>query len=299
MSSSRPPEAREATRSPSPRASFPAEPAQPQIGEYFKTGAGSRHINVATGLERGGEFAIPYRPLFTVPGEAQPVPFLFLNYGSECEVAVDYLVRVPSPDAALRVYVQNRETRYGNGGIVRLYLNGRVAHALDLGPQPNPDWKEGMTPPHATVGHRHPCLNGAAREAGRAAAARHSRHRCQETTTPTTSGGHAPSSSPIQPSALRAAGERGGQERIGATPARPRLQTAGRAFCHAERSEASLSGKRVVSTRERSFASLRMTDPGFRMTVLAGCRLLARRSVMLSVAKHLCRLPGTCQAQGL
>ncbi|NLC56200.1 MAG: hypothetical protein GX774_05120 [Armatimonadetes bacterium] len=123
------------------------EPAQPQIGEYFGDGReNGRYINVATGLERGGEFAIPYRPLFTVPGEAQPVPFLFLNYGSECEVAVDYLVRVPSPDAALRVYVQNRETRYGNGGIVRLYLNGRVAHALDLGPQPNPDWKEGDDP---------------------------------------------------------------------------------------------------------------------------------------------------------
>jgi hypothetical protein len=42
--------------------------------------------------------------------------------------------------------VFNSQTKYGNGAIARLYLNGRLVHALDLSPKPNPDWQEGDDP---------------------------------------------------------------------------------------------------------------------------------------------------------
>ena len=29
---------------------------------------------------------------------------------------------------------------------LRVYLNGRLAHSLDLGPKPNPNWKDGDDP---------------------------------------------------------------------------------------------------------------------------------------------------------
>ncbi len=38
--------------------------------------------------------------------------------------------------AALEVYVRNRQKRYGNGAIARLYLNGRAVHQWDFAPKP-------------------------------------------------------------------------------------------------------------------------------------------------------------------
>jgi hypothetical protein len=81
-----------------------------------------------------------------VAGEATPPPFCLLDWGSDCEVTLDWVVRVPAADSALRVYVFNSQTKYGNGAIARLYLNGRLTNSLDLGPKPNPDWKEGDDP---------------------------------------------------------------------------------------------------------------------------------------------------------
>jgi hypothetical protein len=122
-------------------------PTAPALDEYIgqdrETG---RFINVATGLERGGDLNIEHRAGFAVAGEPTPPPFFLLNGGSECEVALDWLVQVPAAANALRVYVRNSQTKYGNGGIARLYLNGRLIHALDLGPKPNPDWKQGDDP---------------------------------------------------------------------------------------------------------------------------------------------------------
>jgi len=121
--------------------------ATPAVGEFFGDGRESgRYINVATGLERGGDFIVEHRAGFEVPGESPSFPFCLLDWGSDCEVTLDWLVRVPAADSALRVYVFNSQTKYGNGAIARLYLNGRLAHALDLSPKPNPDWKEGDDP---------------------------------------------------------------------------------------------------------------------------------------------------------
>ncbi len=124
----------------------------PKPGEYLGDGRETgRYLSMATGLERGGEFVIPHRPSFAVPGEAQPVPFMLLDYGSDCEVTLDWVVRVPDATGALLVYVKNTQTRYGNGAIARVYVNGRVVHALDLGPRPNPGWKAGDDPATRTV----------------------------------------------------------------------------------------------------------------------------------------------------
>ena len=118
--------------------------ATPAVGEYFgddrETG---RYINVATGLERGGEFVMDHHADFPVPGETGPVPFRLVNWGSECEVALDWVVLVPDAQTSLRLFVKNSQTKYGNGGIARVYLNGRLVHERDLGPTPNPDWEEG------------------------------------------------------------------------------------------------------------------------------------------------------------
>ena len=120
----------------------------PKVGEWLGTGQEKgRFISMATGLERGGEYPIPFRAGgWAVPGEALAPEFMFLNGGSECEVALDYLLTVPDPKSSLQVYVRNNQTKYGNGGIARLYVNGREARAADLGPAPNPDYKAGMDP---------------------------------------------------------------------------------------------------------------------------------------------------------
>ena len=103
-----------------------------------------RYVLVASGLNRGGEYVPRYRASFKIPGETGSVPFTFVNYGSDAEVVMDYVVRVPRKESSLRVYQQNRSSRYGNASIGKLYLNGRLVRAYDFGPKPNPDWTEGM-----------------------------------------------------------------------------------------------------------------------------------------------------------
>ena len=112
------------------------------LGDGLEKG---RFIATASGLERGDEYVVPFRAEWPIPGAAKQV-FMFLNSGSECEVALDYLALVPDAQTAVQVYVRNNQVKYGNGGIARLYVNGREAHAVDLEPRPNPDWQQGMDP---------------------------------------------------------------------------------------------------------------------------------------------------------
>ncbi len=122
-------------------------PERPKVGEPFGDGKETgRYISAATGLERGGEFAVPFRAGWAVPGEKTTPTFLFINYGSDAEVTFDYLVQVPSKASVLSLYVRNNQVKYGNGAIARVTLNGRQAHAFDFGPRPNPNWKAGMEP---------------------------------------------------------------------------------------------------------------------------------------------------------
>ena len=118
------------------------------LGDGLERG---RYIIRATGLERGGEFIVPHRAAFPVPDDKSGREFMLVDYGSECEVAMDYLVQVPDRETSVAVYVYNNQTRYGNGGIARLYVNGREVRALDLGPKPNPEWQQGMDPAKKVV----------------------------------------------------------------------------------------------------------------------------------------------------
>lgn len=123
-----------------------------QHDQYFGDGhENGRYILIDSGLDRGGEYVPPHRPNFQVPGEKQSVPFTFLNYGNDAEVTIDYLVRVPAKDSTLRVYTRSQQDKYGNCTIGRLYVNGRLRHEYDFGPQPNPDWKDGMPASEKTL----------------------------------------------------------------------------------------------------------------------------------------------------
>ena len=114
-------------------------------GVYAGDGRGmARYILVASGLDRGSQYDPAHRAGFAVPGEPKPPPFVFLNYGNDAEVTLDFLVTVPTATSSLRVYQKNRTNKYGNATVGKLYLNGKLVRAYDLGPKPNPDWKEGM-----------------------------------------------------------------------------------------------------------------------------------------------------------
>ena len=110
-------------------------------GDGHKLG---RYIIVASGLDRGSEYVPKYRASFKIPDETASVPFTFVSYGSDAEVVMDYVVRVPAKDSSLRVFQKNRSNKYGNASIGKLYINGRLTRAYDFGPKPNPEWKEGM-----------------------------------------------------------------------------------------------------------------------------------------------------------
>lgn len=122
-----------------------ASPQTLKHGEYAGDGHETgRYIVVDSGLDRGGEYVPQHRAGFGVPGQDKPVPFTSINYGSDAEVVIDYLVRVPDQQSSLRVFLQNRQSKYGNGTIARLYVNGVAVREHDFGPTPNPDWEEGM-----------------------------------------------------------------------------------------------------------------------------------------------------------
>lgn len=124
-----------------------ANPAQPKVGESFgEERQKGRYIVMSSGLERGGEYVTPHFAAWPTPGEKTNPNYALLAGGSEAEVALDYLVRVPGPSAMLKVYLRNTQTRYGNSMIGRVYLNGREAHAYDFGPVKNPQWKDGDDP---------------------------------------------------------------------------------------------------------------------------------------------------------
>jgi hypothetical protein len=117
-----------------------------KVGELLGDGLEKgRFIAMASGLERGDEYVVPFRPECTIPGAGKQV-FMFINGGAECEVVLDYLALVPDAQTSVQVYVRNNQVKYGNGGIARLYVNGHEVHGADLGPRPNPDWKAGMDP---------------------------------------------------------------------------------------------------------------------------------------------------------
>lgn len=122
-------------------------PAEVKVGAQFgEERQKGRYIIVSSGLERGGEHIPSHYAGWPTLGETAAPSYALLAGGSEAEVALDYLVKVPGPNAMLKVYLRNTQNRYGNSMIGRLYLNGREVHAYDFGPVKNEAWKEGDDP---------------------------------------------------------------------------------------------------------------------------------------------------------
>ena len=123
----------------------------PAHDEYFDKAWETRHYVTAAGLDRGGQYMKDLRRTFPVPGEDKGVPFTYINLGSGDETTFDMLVRVPSDTTSLKLYLVNTQTKYGDGAIGRLYLNGKLVHERDLGTRPNPAWKHGMPRAQKTI----------------------------------------------------------------------------------------------------------------------------------------------------
>ncbi len=120
----------------------PETPAyQVPWGERYEP---SRFISMSTGIERGGTYDVPQRSQWPVPEYRDDPVFFFLNGGGDCEVTLDYLVTVPEKTSSIEILFRNTQTKYGNGTIARVYLNGQQVHAETLSSFANPIWREGM-----------------------------------------------------------------------------------------------------------------------------------------------------------
>lgn len=112
-----------------------AAPAKPGWGEFFETQIErTKWVDVETGLDSGPRTPRDLRRRYEVPDEGE-VLFHFLNGGGEAEVVMDYLVTPPAGGALLEVFTRNTQDTHGNGSIGRLYINGRMVHEHDFGPQ--------------------------------------------------------------------------------------------------------------------------------------------------------------------
>ena len=109
------------------------------------TGAGSvailpalplgRYVTDASGLDRGGTYTPPRSQTFCLSGSTPCPSFRFVSGGGDSEIAFDHLFTPPSANCAVEFAVRNTQTRYGDGAICRVRVNGAVVLTQDLGPQ--------------------------------------------------------------------------------------------------------------------------------------------------------------------
>lgn len=110
-------------------------PTTPGWNEFFETDIErTKWVDVQTGIDAGERAPRDLTRRYDVPEEGR-VLFYFLNGGGEAEVTFDYLVTPPAEEAVLEVFLRNTQSVHGNGTIGRLYINGRVVHEHDFGPQ--------------------------------------------------------------------------------------------------------------------------------------------------------------------
>lgn len=102
------------------------------ISSPFTSGA---FVNEETGLARGGAFPARLETQWRLGGAPIATPFKFVSGGGESEIAFDSLIIPPSRSSAIEVAFMNRQTKFGNGSEVRVYVNGKLAHSEDLGPR--------------------------------------------------------------------------------------------------------------------------------------------------------------------
>jgi hypothetical protein len=98
--------------------------------------AGGKFVIDGAGIERGGTYTPPHQAGFRLSGQSTTTPFRFSSYGGDSEVLYERLIRVPNATTSLSVTYRNAQQQHGNGAIVRISVNGRVAHSRDLGPAP-------------------------------------------------------------------------------------------------------------------------------------------------------------------
>ena len=97
-----------------------------------------KFVSDATGIERGGSFVPPYTTTLSLAGISQRTPFKFTAGGGDSEIAFDYPMVAPSADSAVEFTIRNTQTKYGNGSVCRVLVNGRSVFTEDLGPVKDP-----------------------------------------------------------------------------------------------------------------------------------------------------------------
>jgi hypothetical protein len=96
-----------------------------------------RYIVEGSGLDRGGSYTPPRTQTFCLSGVTPCPSFRFVSGGGDSEIAFDHLFTPPSADCAVEFAVRNTQTRYGDGTVCRVQVNGRTVFSQDLGPQRN------------------------------------------------------------------------------------------------------------------------------------------------------------------
>lgn len=76
--------------------------------------------------------------LTKLPGN-EKIKLIFLNYGGSCEKTVDYLIKVPGKNSSLKLFVKNSSSKYGNGSIFKVYIDGKLVKSIDCA-KANPEW---------------------------------------------------------------------------------------------------------------------------------------------------------------
>jgi hypothetical protein len=94
-------------------------------------------VTDASGLDRGGTYTPPRSQTFCLSGSTPCPSFRFVSGGGDSEIAFDHLFTPPSANCAVEFAVRNTQTRYGDGAICRVRVNGTVVLTQDLGPQRN------------------------------------------------------------------------------------------------------------------------------------------------------------------
>ena len=98
------------------------------------TTVAGKFVSDTTGLERGGSFVPPHTTTLSLAGITQRVPFRFTAGGGDSEIAFDYPIIAPSADSTVEFTIRNSQTKYGNGSVCRVLVNGKVVFTEDLGP---------------------------------------------------------------------------------------------------------------------------------------------------------------------
>jgi len=99
-----------------------------------QTPVAGKFVSDTTGLERGGTFLPPHTTTLSLAGTTQRTPFRFTAGGGDSEIAFDYPIVAPSADSTVEFTIRNTQTKYGNGSLCRVAVNGKVVFTEDLGP---------------------------------------------------------------------------------------------------------------------------------------------------------------------